>query len=195
MVAGEFDHVHVYVLQQFDKAGGGTEDHCVVVRRWRAVLGEGDLVADVGDVGLDQPGEDVLGGVGHAVALHSHGSGPAEGGHSGHHHHRRLGRIAVGEGGCQDLLEFGDAALQAGHADVHDQRVSLSVHPLIEHRYTIHAQHLPARLQLVEGDHSPGRAGVPGALHDLVRRDDLDRAGGRVAHYGGQRRSDVGGHQ
>ena len=96
MVAGKLDHVRPDVLQQRHMSGWRRNE--AGLRRRRTIGGEGNLMADVGHIGLAQPIPDVAPGQRDAGEIHLPGGRPCQRRHTRHHHHRQTRRVSVGCG-------------------------------------------------------------------------------------------------
>ena len=77
MVAGQFNHIRPYILQQFDIALVAAKTHAFLNRVGvGAVFGKRHLVTDVGDIGILQPTADIPSRVGDAMRFHGEGRSP-----------------------------------------------------------------------------------------------------------------------
>ena len=184
MIARQLHQVRADVVEQGDVGRRRAEAKLGLpgVRR-RAVLGERDFVADVCEVSLPQPVTDIACRIGQALAFHPPGRGPGQGSNAGHDHGRHAIRKAIagrptpsafgiylsqGGGQCSRVRSF------APHAERHRQGVVADLEVGTQRRLPIDRQHLPTRVEIIEGHECDRRAGIPGLVHQHVRLDEDD---------------------
>ena len=125
--------------------------------------GDEVVVVELAEVAGVEPVANIPSRIGDAFNLHLVGNGADQGGGSGHHDNRHLGRIAVG--GRKKIgrwSAFGGLACQ--EVELHRKGITIGVERLLQGRYPVDRDDLPTRLKLFEGHDRPAGPVAPGCL-------------------------------